>query len=253
MKVVNKLFLLVAAGLLLTLSVFGYLSYQREVGQYVADMKRDARLLGGALSAGVSEVWRAGGEDRAMGLIAQANRAGGLLEVRWVWPSSMAGDVHRPRVPVNKLSSLRQGITVTIRGQDEATGPVLYTYLPVTTPDGRLGAVELAESLAPLSEFARRGAHRLVALTCMLVAVGGLLLAVAGQRLVGKPIRELVEQAGRIGVGDFETPKRRRGRDELAALAAAMDHMAGQLEEARERSIRDGNERLKTLEQLRQT
>jgi signal transduction histidine kinase len=84
----------------------------------------------------------------------------------------------------------------------------------------------------------------------MLLVCGGLAWF-AGSRFVGKPIGRLMEQAHRIGSGDFSARQELGGADELTELAREMNAMAGKLDESRRALEAQNRARLEAIEQLR--
>ena len=84
----------------------------------------------------------------------------------------------------------------------------------------------------------------------MLVFCGGLAWF-AGSRLVGRPVGWLMEQARRIGAGDFSARLELRGADELSELARDMNAMAAKLADSRRDLEAQNAARLEAIGQLR--
>ena len=79
----------------------------------------------------------------------------------------------------------------------------------------------------------------------------GVLVALLGIRLVGRPLEQLIEKTERIGRGDFSQPLELHGNDELSQLATALNRMSDQLRDQREKIRTESAGREAALEQLR--
>ncbi|MFQ5852657.1 MAG: histidine kinase dimerization/phospho-acceptor domain-containing protein, partial [Candidatus Binatia bacterium] len=253
MRIARKLYAFVMVGLMLVLAFFGYFSFQREVVQFETDMKLDAHILGRAMSSTIYDVWRTSGQERALDLIKDANAKQSLISLRWVWLEGTADDAYRPQIALQELFPLTQGMEVSVRGETKEGVGALYTYVPVKTAEGRPGALELAEPLTRLDEYTRTSAQRLAIMAVVLVAVGGLLMSVMGHWVLGKRMRNLAMQARKIAGGDLASELELHGHDEIAELSREMNSMSRQLQESRDKLIRETNARIKTLEELRHT
>jgi two-component system, NtrC family, sensor kinase len=152
-------------------------------------------------------------------------------------------------VPVEQLGPVREGHERTLHHAGHQ-GPLLVSYVPVSI-EGRHGALEVSESMEPLE----RQAHRtMLALGASTGAIAILYFAAAsalGRWLVGRPVAQLEEMAGKVGEGDFSARVALHQRDELGVLARAMNHMAEHLEQSHSALAAETERRLATLEQLR--
>jgi signal transduction histidine kinase len=127
----------------------------------------------------------------------------------------------------------------------------LYTYVAVRVGPDRLGALELAESLAMMHAYIRSTILRSVLLAALIALVTGSLVAIVGVRLVGRPVQDLIDKARRMGTGDLEGPLVLHGRDELSELAREINVMCERLAASRERIRAETAARIAALEQLR--
>jgi signal transduction histidine kinase len=84
-----------------------------------------------------------------------------------------------------------------------------------------------------------------------MVLMCGLLAWITGSRFVGGPVSQLMEQARRIGAGDFSVRLSLDARDEFGALSRSMDAMAAELERSRAALESQTAARLAAIEQLR--
>lgn len=96
-----------------------------------------------------------------------------------------------------------------------------------------LGILDLEMSMAPLDEAIRTSQAQFLWTTLILTVVVGVVVAVVIRRLVQRPVDQLSEGTRRIADGDLATRIQVGGRHELARLAAAFNHMAGDLQAAR--------------------
>ncbi|MFV2069614.1 MAG: sensor histidine kinase, partial [Pirellulales bacterium] len=79
----------------------------------------------------------------------------------------------------------------------------------------------------------------------------GVLVALLGIRLVGRPLEQLIEKTERIGRSDFSEPLQLHGNDELSQLAKALNRMSDQIREQQEKIKTESAGREAALEQLR--
>lgn len=106
---------------------------------------------------------------------------------------------------------------------------------------GRLEADLLRENY----EIALRGA--------VLVLLLGLVVWLALQRLVFRPVADLMQGIERVAVGESRVPVPVRSRAELGQVAAAFNRMTERLEEARQRVEAETDRSLELMRRLRQT
>ncbi len=205
------------------------------------DIRRDHRTLGRALRAIVPDVWREDGPGRALSLIEATNQQESAIYLRWVWPDESGENA--PHVAFGGSEALkhsRHAEVVAERGNVSW----LYTYVPIRLHDGRVGAVELRESLAFESEQMRGTIVRTLLSTLLIALLAGVLTSWLGVSFVGRPIALIMEKARRVGEGDLSGPLQFSQRDELQDLAQEMNAMCERLET-------ESEARKLALEQLR--
>jgi signal transduction histidine kinase len=94
--------------------------------------------------------------------------------------------------------------------------------------------------------------RRMLALTTIgIVVICGLIAAVLGKRIVGRPLADLRDHARRIGEGDYSVRAGPRRRDEIGELAGEMNVLCERLTEANRRVAEEHAARLAAFEQLR--
>ena len=216
-------------------------------------MTRDALLLGRAMKGLVADSWNADGGVRAQQLIEDANAEEDRVGIRWVWLDKASESDLRlcPRVPRARLEPLLRGKEMSLRSRDQDGEEYLYTYVPVAVDEQRRGALELSESLVELAEYSHHSLVRTLVLVGVLLLGSGLLVVPLGIRLVGQPLRRLVEKTRRVGQGDLTGPLHLRGHDEIAQVAAALNTMCEQLAESQGQIRAETTARIAALEQLR--
>jgi two-component system, NtrC family, sensor kinase len=253
MRLTIKITLAILLGVVLIFSVYSYLSIQREREQLKRNLSREARHIGESLRVMVTELWQQHGEDEALGFLSRANQGYSETLVRWVWVSDNVPLSYQPRVPLAHLDRLRFEETVTLMAASEEGHDFLLTYLPVLIPGGRMGAIELTESMEEMHDYIQESLRRSAIVVAALVGSGLLLMTVLGSIWVGRPMRKLRAQAERIGTGDFSTSVNLSGSDELAELSNTIERMRGQLAQARDAEQAANAARIEALEKLRHT
>jgi signal transduction histidine kinase len=227
-----------------------YLTGRLYADLYDADVRRDHRVLGRALSLAVATAWRDHGEAYALALVDKTNERESQVHIRWVDIAAAPGAPNGPAVAAVDLRALGQ--LQLLNAEAEADGErTLYTYVPVRMDAELHGALELSDSLADARAYLRSRARIKLASLVSMALLFGLGAWLGGVGLVGRPVERLVAKARRIGSGDFSEPLELRGRDELSELAGEINAMAERLQAA-DRSLRaETAARLDTLEQLR--
>jgi signal transduction histidine kinase len=234
MTLVQKLTAALVAAMCAILMLNGIARVRREAALFESQATREHRSVARALRSSVLAVFRTEGEAAALALVDDATRSHGRITFRWVWLDTSP--------PLHTSLPLGEEPVTVIDGDER------FTYVAMTTPGGRRGAIELAESLAAKREYVRKTIVEAGVTTLALVLACAFIALAASNLLVGRPIRALVEKARRVGEGDFSGPLAIRGRDELAVLAREMNATSDRLVAARE-ELRHA-ERLSTLGML---
>jgi len=251
MKLAAKLVLIVVLGTVLILSVDGYVSFRRQHDMSEADSHHCVRVLGSTIRQLVVDRWHTVGRERAWRVIEDANGVEQSVDVRWVWVDAPPGDRYAPRVSRAKLERVAQGQDISFTERDESGQAYFYSYFAVAVEDQRPGAVEVREPLSQVDKPAHRAFIRIVGLTGSLVLLSGGAALLLGVRLIGRPLDQVVRKMRRVGAGDFSGPLLLSGHDELDELAAGLNTMCEQLDEARAKVRSETEARIAALEQLR--
>jgi len=251
MRLSAKLIAFVLLGVIVLLSIDSFLAVKREVALFDDDMERDALHLGRVLAELTVDVWSQDGLDSAREIVRRANAGEGRIEIRLVWLDAPSSDPDGPRVDAHTLTPLREGRLVSVKRRGRDGWGYRYTYAPVDVSTGRLGAIEITESLSALMAYTRGTVMKTVVLGILVLLVGSLVLWLLGVHLVGRPLKVLVDKTHRIGRGDLAGDVVIHGRDELSSLASAMNQMCRELEAGRAAVQSETEARIATLEQLR--
>jgi len=142
--------------------------------------------------------------------------------------------------PVRDSAALRPLIEQARRGTLEITRKAGLEYVravPLADDAGSvLGVLLIASSRQQMLDL-----ESSLLTTGIAVASAGILIGVAlswwATARVTRPVRRLAESAGRVARGDLSTTVNITGGDEIAQLAAAFNHMTGQLTAQRERLV----------------
>jgi signal transduction histidine kinase len=244
-----KLIAAISAGTIVILAVYGYLSIRRETELIEANTRDNLSAMGRALRPAIVKVWTTEGQSRALEVVHFTDEKLRRVHVRWVQLDAPAGSPHAAQVPAPRLHALAANEEVALVAPQDRDR--FFTYVPVRSAGLPPGALELAQSLARERRFVRASVWS-IALTTAGVAVGsGLLILVLGTWLIGRPMRQLVIQARRIGVGDFSARLQPRQQDEIGEVGREMDYMCERLQAAKEAITAETAARLAALEQIR--
>ncbi len=247
MNLVPKLTTGLIAGTVLILACNAYFRVKRETALLQADRVHNHALVGRALGAAVSAVWRSDGKPGALRVVQGANEREGVVRIRWVDTAAVGTEAHAEAAA---LTALPVGETLT-RVAPTPTGDERVSYTAVAADTERVGFVELSETLDAERSTARTIVTDTLLTTLTLVIVCGALAALLGLWFVGRPIKALSAKARRIGTGDFSEPLALPEGDELGLLAIEVNAMCERLTDATRRVERETAARIATLEQLR--
>lgn len=253
MRLTIKITFAVLLGVALVFSAYSYFSIQREREQLKKNLSREARHIGESLRFLVTELWQQRGEKVAIAFLKKANLDYSRTLVRWVWIEDNVEPQYQPRVPIDQLDDLANEETVALLAGSSDGQDFLLTYLPLITEDGRVGAIELSESMDEMHDYVQESLRRSAMVVGLSIVSGLLFMGVLGSIWIGRPMRKLRAQAERIGTGDLTTSVNFPGRDEFAELSGTIERMRGQLAEAREAEQLANDAKYEALEKLRHT
>lgn len=234
MRLTAKLSAAVGLCIFVVLAVNGYFRARADVGGYEADVERDHRVLGRAISQAVEHVCDRDGVARARELVEDLNARDAHIEISWV-------DETTARSPA-------------VRVETEGAERNLVTRIGLDV--GEPATLRLRETLRIEDTLVAEAYARSAAIALLLAIVSTLVMAFLGAALVGRPIDALVELARRVGAGDLAARAHlRRGaaawRDEIAVLATELNGMTEALARTQARLDEELAARIAILEQLR--
>lgn len=252
MRISHKFTVTLLGCVLVAVTLNAWSAVRTEIARFEDEIEAHQSAIGTALRPAVLDVWRTDGPARAMEIIQKADQNMTWVLIRWVWLGPVEGvESARPAIPSSRFAEVAASKSVS--WVDNAKGPNgrLYTYVPVGTPDGRTGAIEVSQPLDRESAV-RTAAIRRALLTIILAAAVTVLAATTlGDWLIGRPMQRIVEQARRTGGGDLTYRIRTTPHDEVGDLAVEMNRMCDSLAEAQERIAREADARLQAIDQLR--
>ena len=138
-------------------------------------------------------------------------------------PDRMENHATRPEF----ITALQHGQTgVSTRWSHTIGIPFLYVAVPIPG-----GAVRMAYPLASIQELTGEGRRTLLGASAIALAIAALLAGILAQ-LVARRLKRIEEFAARIAAGDLTARIAESSSDEIAQVAAALDHTARRLEES---------------------
>ncbi|HEY6724097.1 MAG TPA: HAMP domain-containing sensor histidine kinase [Polyangiaceae bacterium] len=254
MRLAWKLILALLPALFAVIAVFGWIRIEREMALLREDSGRDQRVVATTLARAVETVWARQGEAAAIDMIRDADAQRSMMRIRWVELGAGASAATAPSLEHERLRALdhdRPLQAVLASNPFGTTAESLVTYAAAEVGGRRIGAVEITESLEPLSGYLRQTLVNtlLLSLTVAVVCVGVTLFV--GSTLITRPVELLIRRAREIGAKQTTAPLGLRQRDELGELASVLDAAAVELKDATDKADAEALARLATQEQLR--
>jgi signal transduction histidine kinase len=252
MRLALKLVLAFVLGNILLAGIYGYLTVQREARMFRQSASAEAETLGGAMEGPLTDAWQRTGHQGVMQWVQKANDGQkSYLRIRWVWFDSQPGDPCFPSASPDRLTaiSIEQHVAVEAPAPDGT--PYLHVYWPVHLSSDRRGGLEFSHSMTELDRNKWEIVERTAWLIGGMVLLSGILAAALGVRLVGRPLRQLIEKTRRIAAGDLQGAVHLRSHDELAELADSLNGMCEQLAESQGKIREETAARIAAMEQLR--
>ena len=139
------LFLVVSCGLV---GFSGYLSVHREIDFFEEEMTARLGRLVTAVEPMLRDAWTAAGRGGMLQFVAGIEGDEQQVRIRWVWLDEAFDDATRPIVPLQTLAGIPVGHLKSVRVREANRAGLYCSYFPVELGDGRLGALEISESLS---------------------------------------------------------------------------------------------------------
>jgi signal transduction histidine kinase len=251
MRLATKIIASSLAVIVILTGVAGYFSVRNNYFEFELAQRRFAQATATTIRQELTAAWQREGSAGVVRFLDAASVASnGALKIRWVWLDEQASPLERPRTR-QLANSIPFGETVSIVGESDEGQRSLFTYVPVELPTHRRGALEFAESLAPLERQMWRDVLLTLGLIGLLALASIVTAYVTGINWVARPLEKLIAKTERIGLGDFATPLELKSRDELGALARSLNQMCERLERQQSDLAREAEQRLMMLDQLR--
>ena len=245
MRLTVKLSLALFPGILLVLVASAYLEMRQDVAAFNVDSRRDDLLIARLFVSTLNDIWDREGRDQAIALIQKIQADGAHNhQLRWI-PSDQL-----KLLPSDTAASLLRRED-TWRTQQAPVQGRLFVYAPLIRGGELAGALEVSEALANERNYAERIGLSTFATTVCLAAVSLLMTTILGVWLVGRPIRALIEQARRIGLGDFSQHLVGPKSGEISELTTEINAMTERLADARRQLTAANAAQIAALEQLR--
>jgi signal transduction histidine kinase len=142
-------------------------------------------------------------------------------------------------VPAGTSYASRPEIAAALRGKatqgerhsDSLDQDLLFTAVPVVSAGRREGAVRVTQSVDAVNGEVRSDMLALIGVAAVVLLLGlGLAWLLAGS--LARPLRGLAGTARQVAGGDLDARAREEGSSEQREVAAAFNHMTGQLARA---------------------
>ncbi|MEZ4453205.1 MAG: ATP-binding protein [Nannocystaceae bacterium] len=242
MRIALKITLAIVALVVALLAVEAWLRSDREAAVYEQDIRRDQRIVGRALERAVEITWARHGLDQAEELLSAAARHEREVDARIVQEEVALG-----HVPDDEPEAWDEAEVLQI---SEPT--VLRTFIRLDGPTGERLALEVSTSLRGEEEYLQQGLRDFGLVALILLAVSAIVSSWFGRRFLGRRIDRLVEQAYKVGRGEFVRVDV-RARDELGELGRALNDMSDALASAKVALDEETRARVAATEHLRRS
>jgi signal transduction histidine kinase len=254
-----RLFLLLLVPMVLVVALFAYVLVREERAQRRAEFDLRVSVTSAAIRLAVENALRSGSpadvERLANDLVVKQTE---IVRIRLL-DRSLA-----PRVDANLLTgdpgvALDRHRQVRDTGQPavvehQSGGIRLHTMLlPVRHSGNDEGVLEIAFIAGRLEAELLDENYKIALRGGVLVLLLGVVVWVALQRLVFRPVADLMQGIERVASGEAGAPVPVRSRDELGKVAAAFNRMTERLEEARGHAEAETDRSLELMRRLRQT
>ncbi len=252
MKLALKFVLAFTLGNILLATIYAYAAVRREVGRFQHTASVETESLGRAMEDMLADAWRQRGRQGVLQVVRKVNLAHEReLRVRWVWFDAPAGDPDIPSVSPEQLTTVTIEQHTAVEALAPDGTPQLDIYWPVPLEANRRGGLEFAHAETAL----RNNEREIVAGTALLIGgmalLSGLLAAALGVRLVGQPLRVLIEKTRLIATGNLQGPIHLGTRDELTELGESLNMMCERLSQSQGKIHEETAARIAAMEQLR--
>jgi signal transduction histidine kinase len=247
-RLTRKLVLVLMAAILVVMVADAGLQLRRELALFEDDMAHDEEAMGRVLQVAVARVAATDGADAAADVVARMRGSQSRVGLHWLW-LDQPESAHP--LPAELEGPVRGGQVAHVVRADADGDERQFTYVPLQLPGERAAVLELSEPLSSQRSFLRSTELQVLGTLVILIVLGGAVALWIGVILVGRPMRELTEQARRIGGGDLSHRLALAQRDEIGTLAHELNASCDRLQLANARVHAETEARIAALEQLR--
>ncbi|MFI5339908.1 MAG: sensor histidine kinase [Candidatus Methylomirabilales bacterium] len=260
MRLGTKLTLLLLAAVGVVMTGFGYIRAQQERRWLIADLQDDIWVQAYTIKLAIEHVLRDQRLEAIQEVVAEIERETEpgdqiriydrqLREVRTAFSHAAAEN----RIPQADLEQVVKSGQPISRYLDVSPHPVAYVILPLRSQNGSIiGALEELHLATRIQQRIRGVAWDQVVRLTLLSLTIAVVIFLAVQISIRRPIGELVEIAHALGRGELSLRHNLRRRDEIGQLSSAFDQMAESLQAARAQLKAEGHDRLELERQLQQ-
>ncbi len=248
MRLTRKLVLVLMSAIIVVMAADAGLQLRREIALFEDDMARDQEAMGRVLQVAVERVAASDGAEAAADVLARMRSSQTRVGLHWLWLDHP--EATHP-LPDGLDAPVRAGEIAHVVREDADGDERQFTYVPLHLPGERAAALELSEPLSSQRSFLRRTELQVLGTLVILIVLGGAVALWIGVILVGRPMRQLTEQARRIGGGDLSHRITLAQRDEIGTLARELNASCDRLLLANARVHDETEARIAALDQLR--
>ncbi|MBN1696681.1 MAG: hypothetical protein JW881_04115 [Spirochaetales bacterium] len=249
MKISYKLFFSIIIVFIVSFIIYGIFAYQRDLNNYIQDIKTDTKTLAKVLSIEFVTVWERDGLSFSLELLDEVNEHS-TARIRWVWLDSDNEIRFKPVIDCEKILGQSDRDVSSFINLDE--GKFICTYLPVNLPISRTGAIEVYEDLSSVIDtfFINNMVH--LGIVALFISICTFILIwVIGYFMLSKRISGILGFIKRLGAGNRSDMIAVKGNDEISTIASGLDAMRTELKSTEEMLMKERDEHIKILEQLR--
>src|SRR3989338_1357342 len=261
MKLGTKLVITLAATVVVTMTIHGYLSVSQDRENLIRELRVGMRGFSRAVQAALGNIY---GDDQDLKSTQEfIDRVGPKGNIHGVIVFNLSGERQLVSASLQKegipnfdprpVLQSRKGSEGYIHGPGQL---VYYRMEPIFDSEGKLvGASVLSREGQgwELSKTIDERRNRIIFTTSALVLLLCVLILIIVRRSIFRPINQLIERIREIGKGHWEQRIEVTGRDEIGSLALEFNRMSERLEDTYARLIKEQQEKLLLERDLRQS